>query len=348
MPINNDILGIYKAVYVRTSAGGTGRSYIVDTATRQISMEASPKVMITGSPKTRIMDIGGVTETVSISAPILIGGGSQADGRALANQKIAEIIDTSTAPTLPVLKTASFSITEAGATVSMTLESDGDTGVGTSSFWLQQANTPHPSLDLGNTAPTWNSGATRVARFYDFRVKIGNRQYFVQEASVDVNVETSKTYFINPYAFVNANNSYGTPIVNSVGSGGTALQSALYGSGTGISIRYGSPFPHIGINGITVSGKGKGAVVIGSNYADENIAGITTQAPGKTVLSSSDATSFALEVAADPTYTSSTGTGWTNLLFSGIGLSKSIINATNFQVSTGILTVDFDFMCYVG
>ena len=47
MPINNDILGIYKAVYVRTSAGGTGRSYIVDTATRQISMEASPKVMIT-------------------------------------------------------------------------------------------------------------------------------------------------------------------------------------------------------------------------------------------------------------------------------------------------------------
>ena len=121
MPINNDILGIYKAVYVRTSAGGTGRSYIVDTATRQISMEASPKVMITGSPKTRIMDIGGVTETVSISAPILIGGGSQADGRALANQKIAEIIDTSTAPTLPVLKTASFSITEGGATVSMTL-----------------------------------------------------------------------------------------------------------------------------------------------------------------------------------------------------------------------------------
>ena len=87
---------------------------------------------------------------------------------------------------------------------------------------------------------------------------------------------------------------------------------------------------------------------LGSNYADENIAGITTQAPGKTVLSSTDATSFALEVAADPAYTSSTGTGWTNLLYSGIGLSKSIINATNFQVSTGILTVDFDFMCYVG
>ncbi len=346
MPINNDILGIYKAVYVRTSAGGTGRSYIIDTATRQISMEASPKVMMTGSPKTRIMDIGGVSETVSISAPILVGGGSQADGRALANQKIAEIIDTSSAPTLPVLKTASFSITEAGATVSMTLESDGDTGVGTSSFWVTQSNTPHPSLDL-SPSPVWNAGATRVARFYDFRVKIGNRQYFVQEASVDVNVETSKTYFINPYAFFNANNSYGTPIVAS-GGGGTALQSALYGSGTGISIRYGSPFPHIGINGITVSGKGKGAVVIGSNYADENIAGITTQAPGRTVLSSSEATTFALEVAADPAYTSSTGTGWTNLLYSGIGLSKSIINATNFQVSTGILTVDFDFMCYVG
>jgi hypothetical protein len=34
-------------------------------------------------------------------------------------------------------------------------------------------------------------------------------------------------------------------------------------------------------------------------------------------------------------------------LIPGIGLSKAIINATNFSVSTGILTVDFDFMCYV-
>ena len=77
MPLNNDILGIYKAVYIYTS--GVALSYIVDSVTRSVSMEASPKVMMTGSPKTRIMDLGGVTETISIQAPILIGGGASAE-----------------------------------------------------------------------------------------------------------------------------------------------------------------------------------------------------------------------------------------------------------------------------
>ena len=75
MPINNDILGIYKSVFI-TVAGGTARSYIVESASRSVTIDASPKVLMQGSPKTRIMDIGGVTETISIQAPILIGGGA--------------------------------------------------------------------------------------------------------------------------------------------------------------------------------------------------------------------------------------------------------------------------------
>ena len=62
MPINNDILGIYKSVFI-TVAGGTARSYIVESASRSVTIDASPKVLMQGSPKTRIMDIGGVTET---------------------------------------------------------------------------------------------------------------------------------------------------------------------------------------------------------------------------------------------------------------------------------------------
>jgi hypothetical protein len=42
MPINNDILGIYKQVYVLT--GGTAVSYIVETANRNISIDANPKI----------------------------------------------------------------------------------------------------------------------------------------------------------------------------------------------------------------------------------------------------------------------------------------------------------------
>ena len=203
MPINNDILGIYKAVFIRTSSGGAGYSYIVESASRSVSIEASPKTMMIGSPKTRIMDIGGASESISIQAPILIGGGSRWDGRSLASDKIGEILDPTNA-SLPVLKSAEYSINEGGGSVSITLEGDGDTGIGTSSFWVVQSNQPHPSLDPTGTGIGYSTaGPTRVARFYDFRAQIGNRIYFIQEASISVNVETSKAYFINPYNFNN-------------------------------------------------------------------------------------------------------------------------------------------------
>jgi len=222
MPINNDILGIYKAVYIRTSSGGAGYSYIVESASRSVTIDAQPKTMMIGSPKTRIMDIGGASESISIQAPILIGGGSRWDGRSLASDKINEILDPTNA-SLPVLKSAEYSINEGGGSVSITLEGDGDTGIGTSSFWVVQSNQPHPSLDPTASGIGYSTaGATRVARFYDFRAQIGNRIYFIQEASISVNVETSKAYFINPYNFNNPNNGY---ILG--GGGGTMLPSGL-------------------------------------------------------------------------------------------------------------------------
>jgi hypothetical protein len=290
------------------------------------------------------MDIGGITETISISAPILIGGGAAYDGRALVGNKITEILNPASA-TLPILKSASYSISEGGGSVSVTLESDGYSGSGNSGFYIVNSTTPHPSLNPVGTGGSGTTafGPTRVARFYDFRAKIGGRQYFIQEASVDVNVETQKTYFINPYNFSDPTAGYGSPSIGG-GGGGTALLSQL--SGNGISIVYGSQFPHIGVNGITISGKGKGAVVVGSNYASETTAGITTQAPGITVLASAEDVTFALEIAGTAGNNPNGTPTWQNLI-AGIGLSKSIINATSFSVSTGILTVEFDFMCYV-
>ena len=339
MPINNDILGIYKSVFI-TVAGGTARSYIVESASRSITIDASPKVLMQGSPKTRIMDIGGVTETISIQAPILIGGGAAADGRSIATQKINEILDPTNA-TLPILKSASYSINEGGGSVSITLEGDGDSGAGTSAFYVVNSNTPHPTLNPVGTGGSGTTafGPTRVARFYDFRAQIGDRKYFIQEASIDVNVETQKTYFINPYDFADPTNGYGLS-----GSAGTSLPSVL--SGNGISYKYGTQFPHIGVNGLTISGKGKGAVVVGSTYASETTAGVTTQAAGVAVLASAGSVTFALDIAQQTGFNMSAAPTWASLI-PGIGLSKAIINATNFSVSTGILTVDFDFMCYV-
>jgi len=339
MPINNDILGIYKSVFI-TVAGGTARSYIVESASRSVTIDASPKVLMQGSPKTRIMDIGGVSDTISIQAPILIGGGASADGRDIATKKINEILDPTSA-TLPILKSASYSISEGGGSVSLTLESDGDSGVGTSAFYVVNSNTPHPSLNPVGTGGSGTTafGPTRVARFYDFRAQIGDRKFFIQEASVEVSVETQKTYFINPYDFVDPSAGY-----QLTGNGGTSLPSVFGGSG--ISYKYGTQFPHIGVNGLTISGKGKGAVVVGSTYASETTAGVTTQQAGKTVLASAGSVTFALEIAEQSGFNYLAAPAWASLI-PGIGLSKAIINATNFSVSTGILTVDFDFMCYV-
>jgi hypothetical protein len=269
----------------------------------------------------------------------LIGGGAAADGRAIATQKINEILDPTSA-TLPILKSASFSINEGGGSVSLTLESDGDSGLGTSAFFVVNSNQPHPTLNPVGTGGSGTTafGPTRVARFYDFRAQIGERKYFIQEASVDVNVETQKTYFINPYDFSDPNAGYQLS-----GGGGTMLPSVL--SGNGISYKYGTQFPHIGVNGLTISGKGKGAVVVGSTYASETTAGVTTQSAGRAVLASAGDVTFALEIAQQTGFANVAPT-WGSLI-PGIGLSKAIINATNFSVSTGILTVDFDFMCYV-
>jgi hypothetical protein len=271
---------------------------------------------------------------------MLIGGGAAYDGRALVGNKITEILNPATA-TLPILKSASYSISEGGGSVSVTLESDGNAASGNSGFYLVNSTTPHPSLNPVGTGGSGTTafGPTRVARFYDFRAKIGGRQYFIQEANVDVNVETSKAYFINPYDFTDPNNGY-----RYSGGGGTVIPSVL--GGFGISWAYGSQFPHIGVNGITISGKGKGAVVVGSTYASETTAGITTQTAGKTILASTEDVTFALEIAGGTGGNPGVVATWQDLI-AGIGLSKSIINATAFSVSTGILTVEFDFMCYV-
>lgn len=87
MPLNNNLFGVYKSLKV------SGRTYVAESANRNVSMEVDAKNYIQGSPKARVLNIGGTKETISITAPILVGAGSAVDGRELANTKIAEILD---------------------------------------------------------------------------------------------------------------------------------------------------------------------------------------------------------------------------------------------------------------
>lgn len=183
MPINNNLFGVYKSFKI------SGNRVVADNLTRNRQMTASPVNYVQGTPKARVMDIQGVTETLSLTAPIFVGCGSSVDGRFLANTKINEILNPSTA-TLPLLTNATFNIGEQQSSVSLTLESDGDPNNSTA-FQIRADEVP----ELSPVAPY---GPTRLAKFYDIRVQIGQRKFFVMSATITVQAQSTKANFFIP------------------------------------------------------------------------------------------------------------------------------------------------------
>jgi hypothetical protein len=335
MPLNNNLYGVYKSLLI------SGSQYVAESANRNRSMQVEAKNFIQGTPLSRILDIGGVSESITVKAPILVGGAAGKDGRALANTKIAEILSPATA-TLPILESANFQVSESGATVDLTLKSDGSTD-STLANYFQVTNLPINELN-----PLSAGGPTRVARFYDFRVSIGGRTFFIMEANLKVQSKTQETFFLIPKA---AATDDGMP---SDGQG-----ELIQVPGTNKTYRFGAQFPFLGITGVEISGSGKAAVLLedrGGDYyfsqygsgIDESVnlsygtneptAGdLTLQTPGAAV---SENVPFTFEI-----YNASNNT-WTNLLPS-VNLSKSVVTKSAFNVTNQLLTVDFDFYCWI-
>ena len=316
MPLNNDLFGIYKTVKINDNP------IVVSSANRNKKMDVNAETYLQGTPKTRILNIGGVSEDISIDSPILIGGGSAVDGRFLINLKLNELLNPNTAQ-LPLLTNATFTINESGGNTSITLKTDGDPADVNSNVF-QLSSVPIDELDPIVYTPT------RKARFYDFRVQIGSKKYFVMEASITVTGESEDVYFMIPY--------------------GAAFDQVTPTTISGISFKAGTQFPFIGISGIKISGSGKAAVFLkdlnsdGDYYdTDEHINidlangsdEMTLQRPGVSVYESAD---FILEIY--------NGTSWESLMPS-VDLSRSVVHSSNFNVNSGLLTVDFDFTCWV-
>lgn len=119
MPINNNLFGVFKSFKLG------GIKVVATNVSRNRTMAASPVNYVQGTPKARVLDIGKVTETLTVNAPLFIGTGSTVDGRYIANRKIDEILSPTTA-TLPLLTSANFTIGADSSSVSLSLESDGD------------------------------------------------------------------------------------------------------------------------------------------------------------------------------------------------------------------------------
>jgi hypothetical protein len=296
------------------------------------------------------MDIQGVTETLSLTAPIFVGCGSSVDGRFLANTKINEILSPSTAK-LPLLTNATFNIGEQQSSVSITLESDGDPNNSTA-FEIRSDEVP----ELSPIAPY---GPTRLAKFYDIRVQIGQRKFFVMSATITVQAQSTKANFFIPgdWGDYRGWGVYG-------GTGSTQLtlvnEDLSARTGTGVTFQPGTQFPFLGISSIQITGSGKAAVLLEDLNTDNDFTDVnesinlslqtgttdmTLQNPG---FADTEAQNFVIEIY-DPVWAAGggAGVGWSSLLPGTINLTKSIVNTSNFSLGTGLLTVDFGFLCYV-
>ncbi len=330
MPLMNEFFGVYKTLKI-------GDSFIIVTsASRDRSMAAEPKNYVQGTVLNKIMNIREVSETISIDAPILIGGGSAIDGRTLMNDQIDNAM-LRTGAVLPILEKASIVLNGESGNVRLSLKSDGDPA---NSSVFQVTN--HAAEDLTNGVITdvlnpLIHTPTRVANFLDFRVSLAGYIYYILEARIEVSVKVSSQVFI---AGKDGTTSDGNPIP------------------TPNPYNFGTQYPWLGVSGITITGGGKAAVLLQDNDADNlyQTAGeainvnlgdgteLTIQQPGCTTTVNAD---FAIEVYDcdnDVWVGLFRKTGDTQDLFD---LSRSLLTRANFTTTTDLLTVDFEFKCYV-
>lgn len=350
MPVNNELYGSFKTFKIG------GQYVIVEKANRGNEMEVATPNVLQGTPKTRIMDIGGITENIGLSGPIYVGGAAQYDVRSLMNQQIVKILDR-TNTTLPILTKANIRIdSESKANIDISLMSDAAYLINPDPLVADVFNVRDEDGDVAFGAALDSTvNPSRTARNYDFRVYLAGHSAYVQEASINVEVETEKSYFLGQIQNGSAAGDASVDLVNN----------------------FGTQLPWIGVKSIKVKGSGKAAVLLtpannANNHSAINLStDVTAQAPGlvqlgPTIKEATDTNrrSFALETfqyTGTPTYDATgnetyggTGAGgkWVPLFIDSTGkellnLSSAIVSGSNFQVSTGLLTVDFEFTCYV-
>jgi hypothetical protein len=342
MPIRNELLGVFKTLRI-----GRTRFVLAETAKRNRSMDVQAKTYIQGTPKARILDIGGAHEKIDLTMPILVGPGSALDGRTLLLEQITNALDPVNA-TLPLIQNASISINENQTSVNLGLISDGDPNQ--PPVFEVFSDVPAGFDGAGNNVPSYlldpslTGCPTRVARFFDFRVNLAGYYMYVMDAQLQVQVQTAEHYFLGGTTDCDAGNDV-----------------------QDLARNWGTQFPFIGVSGVTISGSGTAAVLLDDltgdydfddydqtyawqegdeslnlSYGENAGSDITLQLPGQSVCVPS---TFCLNIYNPDT------TEWESLFWDGaqevVDLSKSVVRSSSFNVSTGLLTAEFEFFCWV-
>jgi hypothetical protein len=194
-------------------------------------------------------------------------------------------------------------------------------------------------------------------------VQIGSRKYFMRNATLNVTAQTDKVYFFIPGDW-NDFRGWGTTTTaldlndpatyEATGIGSTQLRIA----GTAVTYQPGTQFPFMGISTIQITGSGQAAVLMQDLDADDAFISANESInlslqPGTSDLDLQDPgyvryqpAGFTIEIF-DPACLAAGGTGWTSFLTPQLKLEEAIVNTSNFSLTSGLLTVDFNFICWV-
>lgn len=359
MPVNNRIAGLYDIVFI----GAT--PVIAAKANRNRTMATDGEVLIQGTPKQRILNIGGVKEEFDIEGPILLGGGQAVDTRNLMGVYLKRVLTPQTTPDNVVdavlLTSANLTVGTNGADINLKFKSDGNPN--NKSFRTFGGLNGKEAADSLPTSPTdplnpYTQKPSRKAIFSDFRVNLGGYKYFIISLNLSVTIEVEEKYFISGADTL----APGDPQTPGGGENATPKWDP-----TNNPNNWGTQFPWLFIKGIKLNGGGSAAVKkvsqdsggfwdtavnVGFKPSDYEL---TLQAPGEVNISGDTfgIQVFEIDYVGNPNATAGTGQ-WRNLFKDPtvpghdlMDLSKSVITGANFSETPGLLTVAFTFVCWV-
>lgn len=348
MPLNNNFYGVYKFVTVRTKPISTNtvglNPYIVQSLRVSDTMQTSAKFYMQGTPLTKILDIGNVSQTINVEAPILVpppNSPGLKDGLQLI-WDLANLQYTNGLPnnSLPLLENAKINISSDKAGISFTLKSDGDPNNTINIFEINSGATAQSYIATTNLV----NGA-RVAKNYDFWVEFGDFCFFIDSVDIDIKVNSTDKNFLGVY-------QGNTLFPNNYQVPQDGLNGGVYTDGD--PTYSGWQFPFIAVGGIEITATGKAVISIDANGNFVNYNNIQSyQTNINDLLAASNVT---LQYSGELT---TTATNF-NIFYSGAGAplsavlppifatNKAVITTRNSSFSEGMMTTDFTVKAYVG
>jgi hypothetical protein len=359
MPLNNNFYGIYKVATIKTNSptSGIGKNpYIIEKLDVKDAMDVSAKFFMQGTPLTKILDIGKTTEDITVNAPILVPTSLTQtpylqDGLQLLNDLVSLQYPNGIAQpsnSLPIMTKASIRIGVDASSVNFTLKSDGDPNNATNVFQINPGTS-----NLVNQIGLAN--ASRVAKYYDFFVNLGGINYYVEDATININIKTEDKTFLGVY---NASNP-GHVVVPDDGTNNGIWPGGLDSTYSGWQ------FPFVLVGGIEITVSGKAAISIDNttgaavnfNYSPSTTTSTGQQPfvsppPTGTLLGNSNVTlqpSGLLNAPAQNFNIYFTGSqNYSGVLPSAFAVNRAVINSHTSNFSKDQMTVDFEVKAYVG